>query len=706
MAISRVQSAAAAKPSAAKKPVREAGAGRDVHRHGFPMPRTAFVLLLLTNVLAVLPHVERVPGGMWLGFAGLLLWRIQVFRQRWPFPSRLLRLLLVAAGFAGVIAHHRTLFGPDAGVGLLVTAYLFKQLEMVTRRDAFLVVILSYFVLATEFLFSRSLYTTLYVLVVLVLITATQVALNQTTSRIAPWQPIRVSLLLVLQSVPLMLALFFLFPRIGPLWQLNLHPRQHTVGLSDRMAPGDIARLSRSGALAFRVEFTGDIPPSRDRYWRATLFDRFDGRIWHAVDDASLAPLDRQQLQPVGRVYDYRVILEPTGQHWLMAMPAARVSGVEHRATEALSFVSKEAIDTTLSYQVSSVLDYRYQWEGLTARERSRYLQLPAEGDPESRRFAREQFRRLGQDPARLIDYLLGWFHQENFVYTLNPSRLGQDSIDEFLFQTRRGFCAHFAGAFVFLLRSAGVPARLVGGYQGGERHPLGGYLRVHQYDAHAWAEVWLTGQGWVRVDPTAAVAPHRIEQGVQDSTTDDSFLLDSPLSPERLRNLALFARARLLVDYMDYLWYRNVVSYNADAQNRLFRHWLGEVTPQRIAALIGGVAGVCLLVLVALNLWRQPPLHRPDRADRLYAAFCSKLARKKLQRLAGEGPQAFAERACIALPCQSRAIRHITALYCAIKYAPLPATGKIHPKDSHAGDTLGALEQDLARHVRALTLE
>ncbi|MEZ5510870.1 MAG: DUF3488 domain-containing protein [Gammaproteobacteria bacterium] len=269
---------------------------RDHKRHGFPMPRTAFVLLLATSVLAVLPHLSRLPLWMLPAFVAVLVWRVQVFRQRWPFPGRAVRLLLVVSGFAGVILHHGTVLGPDAGVALLITAYLFKQLEMATRRDAFLIVILSYFVLATEFLFSTSLYSTLYVLLVLLVITATQVALNQTDARIAVKRPLGVSLRLIMQSIPLMLALFFLFPRIGPLWQLNLHNKQNFIGLSDRMSPGDISDLSRSPALAFRAEFSGAIPPNRERYWRAAVFDRFDGRTWHAVADEDLRAFEESQL--------------------------------------------------------------------------------------------------------------------------------------------------------------------------------------------------------------------------------------------------------------------------------------------------------------------------------------------------------------------------------------------------------------------------
>lgn len=675
---------------------------RDIRRHGFPMPRTAFVLLLAINVLAVLPHTERVPGWMLLAFGVVLLWRIQVFRERWPFPSKWLRLLLVTGGFAGVIFYHGTVFGPDAGVGLLITAYLFKQLEMATRRDAFLVVILSYFVLATEFLFSRSLYTTIYVLLVLVLITATQIALNQSEPRIAIVRPLKGSLKLVLQSIPLMIVLFFLFPRIGPLWQLNLSTQQNRVGLSDRMSPGDIANLSRSGELAFRAEFQGAIPPHRERYWRATVFDRFDGRTWYAIDDKMLMSLNAQQLEYGAKRYQYRVYLEPTGQRWLMTLPAALVTGVEARTTEALTVLAQKELETVTSYDVISFPDYRYQAAGLTRAEYSRYLQLPVGGNEQSRQYAREQFRRQGNDPARFIDSLLRWYHDEEFIYTLNPQTLGRNTIDEFLFQTRRGFCSHFAGAFVFLLRSAGIPARLVGGYQGGEGHPLGQYLLIHQYDAHAWAEVWLDGQGWVRFDPTAAVAPNRIEYGPQDSTTDDSFLAESPLSPERLRNLALFARARLLADYVDYLWFKNVVSYNAQAQNRLFHDLLGQVTPQRIAALMGGLGAGIVLVLAVSILLRHPSMRKLDRTDRLYLRFCQKLQQRGVMRAPGEGPQDFAKRAANTLPAQAADIETITALYLTLKYAPQQKVAHFKPQASKGSDTLGGLEKELAQRVRA----
>lgn len=679
---------------------------RDVKRHGFPMPRSAFVLLLITNVLAVIPHLERVPGWMLPAFAAVLVWRIQVFRQRWPFPGRSVRLLLVVCGFAGVILHHGTVLGPDAGVALLITAYLFKQLEMVTKRDAFLVVILSYFVLATEFLFSRSLYSTLYVLLVLVVITATQVALNHSGSRIAVTQPLKVSTVLILQSIPLMVALFFLFPRVGPLWQLNLTNKQNFIGLSDRMSPGDISELSRSGNLAFRAEFRGDVPPMRDRYWRAAVFDWFDGRTWHATQADLFDAFDPRHLEQGERHYDYRMILEPTGQRWLIAMAAAQIRLRDAQPTRVLTHVSRNPVDAALSYDVTSNPDFRYQVDGLSKREKTRYLQLPVGGNEAARRHGRELFRQAGDSPEAMIESILRWFREEQFYYTLKPPLLGANTVDEFLFESRRGYCAHYAGAFVFLLRSAGIPARLVGGYHGGQTHPIGNYLLVHQYDAHAWAEAWIAGKGWVRVDPTAAVAPNRIEMGSLNSTSDDSFMTDSPLSPDRLRNMALFARARLLADYIDYLWFKNVVSYNSEKQNQLFRSLLGQVTPQRIAALLGGVAALIVLGLVAGILLRHPAIRTLDRTDRLYLQFCHKLARKGFERQPGEGPQAYADRLCRQLPAQTRQIRRITDIYLMLKYAAPPQNGDFQQQNSQDSGTLGDLQKDLRFQVRSFRLQ
>lgn len=669
-------------------------------RHIFPMPRTAFVLLMACVVLSVLPHLDRVP--VWLQgiFIIVLGWRIQVFRQRLKFPPRWIRLLLVSGGFLGVVYHHGTVFGPDAGVGLLITAYLFKQMEMYTKRDAFLVVILSYFVLATEFLFSKSLYTSLYVFAVLVAITAALVALNQTDRDIVLWKPLKISLVSILQAIPLMLVLFFLFPRIGPIWELGMHTKINRTGLSDHMTPGDVAELSQSTKLAFRVEFDGPIPPPKERYWRAVVFDRFDGRTWYSQDDSNMLPFDSSKLVLKGAPLSYRVYLEPTGQRWLLAASWADIKGINFAPSNSLMYFSREPLDAPVSYQVETYQDYQYESAGLTRALYSRYTEVPPSGNSKSLQYARQLYRKLGKDPGAFSDAIHKWFYQENFVYTLKPDKLGADSVDDFLFSSRRGFCAHFAGAYVFMMRAVGIPARMVGGYQGGKPHPIGKYLLVHQYDAHAWAEYWVKGRGWVRVDPTEAVAPDRIELGSLMESLDEESLLDSPFSAMNIRNMAMLGKLRELADYVDYLWFKNVVSFDENKQYQLFKNLLGEVTPQKIAMLLMGCGGVVILILTGWMLYSHKPVNRLDAADKAYQRFLRKTERTGLARRVGEGPQSFAGRAAQELPESADIINLINRLYTTIKYAPARQAENENDTLAPDNDKLAELEQELKHAV------
>jgi transglutaminase-like putative cysteine protease len=670
-------------------------------KHVFPMPRTAFVLLILCVILSILPHIERVPAWMLVVFFAILGWRVQVFRQRLRFPPRWLRLFLVSGAFLGVVYHHGTIFGPDAGVGLLITAYLFKQLEMYTKRDAFLVVVLSYFVLATEFLFSKSLFTTLYILTVLVFITAALIALNQSDSNIAIWKPLKSALVFTLQAVPLMVVLFFLFPRIGPIWELNLQTQSSKTGLSDRVTPGDIAELSRSNELAFRVEFEGDTPAPKDRYWRALVFDRFDGNTWYSVETSNQLAYRPDNLETKSAAVNYRVFLEATGQNWLIAAPWAQIQDINHYRTNSLMYYVKDSIDHPVSYNVSSYFDYQYEADGLTRELIDRYTGLPARGNQQSAQFARQLFQNSGRNPEQFSDALLSWFFREAFYYTLNPPKLSGDSIDQFLFSTRRGFCSHYAGAFVYLMRSAGIPARMIGGYQGGQPHPIGRYLLVHQYDAHAWAEYWVIGKGWVRVDPTAAVAPSRIEMGSLSASLDQQSLADSPFSPDKLRNIPILNRLRLMADYVDYLWFKNVVSFNEDSQADLFRQILGQVTPQRIAILIGSVAGAVLAIMAVWILMTQKPIAKLSQADKAYLRFIHKLQRKGLIREIGEGMNSFSQRALTLFPEQKENIIKISDIYMTIQYRNKNNETNLDAPDQSYGDKLRALEKQLISEVK-----
>jgi len=669
------------------------------------MPRTAFVLLICSVVLSVLPHMQRVPSWLMGILVFVIVWRIQVFRQRLTFPPRWMRLFLVCGGVLAVAYQHGTIFGPDAGVALLITAYLFKQLEMYTRRDAFLVVILSFFVLATEFLFSTSLLTSLYVFMVLVVISAALVALNMTDTTIAVWKPFKTALVSILQAVPLLLVLFFLFPRIGPIWELGMQSKSARTGLSDSVSPGDIAELSLSTELAFRVEFDGPIPQPRDRYWRALIFERFDGRTWHAQNDSAYFPFDVSRLTLSGEPITYRVYLEPTGQNWLPAIALASIEGPRHKTANNLASYADQLIDGPTSYSVESYLDYVYEAAGMPRDSWTRYTALPPSGNRQSKALGQELYRQTGGDPERMSAAILQRFTQEEFIYTLKPPKLGANTIDQFLFQTRKGFCAHYAGAFVYLMRVAGVPARMVGGYQGGEAHPTGKYLLVHQYDAHAWVEYWQKGKGWVHADPTAAIAPHRIEMGSLRESLDEESLLFSPFSDLDMRNLPMLEELRMMVDYIDYLWFKNVVSFDNESQSKLLQAFLGKVTPERIGILLGVFGGIVVLCLALWILLSQKPIQRLSRADKDYLKFLKILERKGLCREVGEGVGDFSLRAQERFPARQINISEISLLYSQIKFSRNGESGYPVNNSKPKSDSISALEQQLRQAVASFKL-
>ncbi|HBX54657.1 MAG TPA: DUF3488 domain-containing protein, partial [Pseudomonas sp.] len=303
------------------------------------------------------------------------------------------------------------------------------------------------------------------------------------------------------------------------------------TGLSDSMAPADIAELSRSGALAFRASFDGEMPPRSELYWRALTLERFDGRRWSQSSFAQLpvAPAWEKRGEPLR----YSIVMQPSAKPWLFGLDVAQTPLEQTQQMSDFRLQRRQPVERSLLYQVTSWPDAVREPVANQAGLR-RALQLPAQGDPRSRAWAAELKRQYPQDEA-LVQALLSHFNREPFGYTLRPPRLGLNSIDDFLFETRNGFCAHYAGAMTFVLRAAGIPARVVAGYQGGEFNPAGNYVQVRQFDAHAWVEYWQAGRGWVSVDPTFQVAPERIELGLEEALADEqSFLEDSPFSPLR----------------------------------------------------------------------------------------------------------------------------------------------------------------------------
>jgi len=584
--------------------------------------------------------------------------------------SRLRGLLLPALAIVAALAI-RAQFGyflaRDPCVDFLYLLVGIKFLEARTTRDGSLLVCLALFLAVTQFFYAQSLFAALIALPVVVTLGATLACLRSGAH--ASWRvELRQPVLLILQGVPLALMLFVLFPRLaGPLWGTPSDAGART-GLSERMAPGSISELSLSDAVAFRVAFVGPPPSPRDRYWRGPVLARFDGREWSALSRLKTGNLARREGPPI----DYTVTLEPHGKLWLFALEHA--VGLPHPASEDAALSGPVGDIAFLTYDqqllarnvVTQSVQYA-QRSALRARvppvvgDASDNLRLPA-NNQRTAVFAHELRARVDSDRA-YIDAVLGWFRSDPFVYTLTPPLLDRDPVDAFLFDTRRGFCEHYAGAFVVLLRAAGIPARVVTGYQGGEMSLDGDYMIVRQSDAHAWAEALLDGQ-WQRFDPTGAVAPSRVERGLGAALP-----AGEPVPYLARVEMTWLKSLRLHWDALNYQWQRGVVGFNTQRQRDLLRELgLDNARPVQLAVALACVALAWSLLVLGFSRVRGA---RVDPELALWSRVCRRLARAGLVRRPDEGPLDFSERAATRWPQWSTAIRDVGALYARLRYGP-----------------------------------
>ncbi len=640
------------------------------------IPRNALVWMILSLFALVVPHAGRLPLWVLAVYVIAALWRIQVYRGRWSFPRRLAKLALTLSACGGIVVSYGSLMGLEPMVALLLTAFALKLVELASRKDAYVLLFLGYFICITAFLFSQDILVVLYVFIVDIgLVTTALIALHQPGQHQFTRSGARQAAVMLLQALPLMVVLFFLFPRIGPLWTVPLKTHSAKTGVSDHMRPGDISNLSQSADVAFRVQFEGDIPPKSRLYWRGLVFSKLEEGAWTSLNYYEVPATERRprQLENRGDPLSYSIIMEPTQQHWLFGLRHAEspTPGVMRGADFRL--FSPVPIEDKYRYEVRSWPDTALE-EDMSDWRRDTELHLPGQSNPRTRDLALSMHEEVGSD-ENFVDAVLAMFNREAFIYTLQPPVLGAvDGMDRFLFETRRGFCEHYAYAFVLMMRAAGVPARVVAGYQGGELNPVNQTVIVHQFDAHAWAEVWLQGQGWVRVDPTAAVSPERVELGLEQALSQEgTFLAGSPLSPLRYRSISWLNQLRLQYDALTYRWQAWVVGFNSEQQFDLLRSWFGEVSARRFAVVFLLSWGAVLL-LVAASLLRQPRTHRLSALDREYLKLCDRLARGGIARRPGETPAQFAERVAAEQPQWAEPLDGLTEAYCHMAYAPAVA--------------------------------
>jgi transglutaminase-like putative cysteine protease len=628
-------------------------------------------LLLLAAALMVLaPHFEHLPPWISIGVCATLLWRAAITWLGKRMPPIWLLLPISVAAMGGVYRTYHTLLGRDAGVAMLALLLAFKLLEMRARRDLFVVVFLSFFVLLTNFFYSQSMPTALFMVATLIVLLTAQQSF-QYTGTVPPLAArLRTSARIFLLAAPLAMLLFVGFPRIqGPLWGLPGDAHAGKTGISDSMAPGTLSSLAQSEEVAFRVRFIDPRPAQNQLYWRSIVLGDYDGRTWTRVPRRRGMQRLEVTINARGKPVRHEITMEATGKRWLalleLAGPDQRVPGYLVRDSDEMEAFTTDPVGQRVRFSASAYLDYQLQ-AGERPERMRRWLELPAGFNPRTLALA-GQLKQAAPDAgaAQLAQTVLTRFRTERYNYTLEPPLLGRDAVDDFLFNSKAGFCEHYAGAFVVLMRAMGVPARVVTGYQGGEMNPVDGFLTVRQSDAHAWAEIWTAGAGWTRVDPTSAVAPERVSQNLARALPKPAPFGLGPLMDLQNDPDSWLAQLRFGYAAMNNSWNQWVLDYNPDRQ-RSFLEELGAAFGNWRSALGAALIGVLLLTL----RWRRQ--QRPaDPLEALYQLFCRQQARHGYTRQADEGPQSYAMRLARMPASQEKhaAMDKFLNLYGTLKY-------------------------------------
>lgn len=629
-------------------------------------PRNA---LMLTQFLVILPHLGHLP--YWLiGLSAIVIfsqltWTHQRLFGQAKSRQKILQVLVFLAGIFGIFQSYHTLLGIEAGTAFLVMCLLGKLFEVNAWRDVYVVLTFGLFITAAQFLFDQDLMTAVWATFSTLAILLAMAKQNTASHvNIKPDQELsntdkssvfisnrsssRILALIVMQAIPLMVILFIFFPRMPPLWTIHLNQGQSQTGISDSMSPGDIADLSQSSELAFRAIFQdGQIPRRSDLYWRGLVLGTFDGRTWRPTPDPKLktiaygakpAPswvmqnIDFKNTEPK----QYQLIVEPTQQSWLFALDLP--FSLDSQAGLTREYILRASDDI-----VMQTTFHLYQFDvNKTDAELPDWLaqdtlQLPLNTNPKTRAFATQLFARTQRNPEQYANAVMAWYRHENFSYTLRPPTLDGDRIDQFLFKTRQGFCEHYASSFTFLMRAAGIPARVVVGYQGGQIGRDGKTLEIRQMDAHAWSEVWLAGRGWVRFDPTAMIAPERVTRGMDALTAQNPNLFGNGLAGSmRYNQFRMLGKARAWMDYARYVWQQKVVGFDQENQENFLFKVLGFRSQMMQILIMFGLFVSVLLIVVGVMWWRRRPVWHP--LDAPLIRLSKKFEKQDLSRQPDEG--------------------------------------------------------------------
>ena len=607
--------------------------------HALPRDARDTLFLLVVIAWVIAPQVNVLPAWASLLAAGLMLWRGWLAFKGRPLPTRWVLAVPLVIAVAGTLYTHRTILGRDAGVTLIVMLLALKMLELRARRDALVVFFLGFFTMLSNFFFSQSLFTAAAMLVALLGLLTALVNAHMPVGRPPLSQALRTAGTMALLGAPIMAALFMLFPRMAPLWGMPADNLTGRSGLSGTMKIGDMAEIALDDRVAIRLRFEGDersIPPQSALYFRGPVMTGFDGREWQAEPFREDSPWAARVAVPAnlkvsGPAVRYEVTLEPQRQPWLMVLEATpeapTLPNMQAYMTQDLQWMTARPITEVLRYQAVSYPSFRHG-PTTSSRQLRVHTELPPGFNPRTLELAtqmRADPTLTNADTQQLVDAVLQRLRTGGYSYSLDPGVFGEHTADEFWFDRKEGFCEHISSAFVVLMRALDVPARIVTGYQGGERNPVDGYWIVRNADAHAWAEVWMESRGWVRVDPTGAVSPGRIGAFQRLRAPQGAFAtaMGTVISPGLAQNL------RAVWEAVNNSWNQWVLNYTQSRQLDLLKS-LGFESPswQDLTMVLGILIIVAALGGMGWSLWERS---QHDPWLRLMARARQRLARAGL---------------------------------------------------------------------------
>mgnify|MGYP002725552483 CR=1 FL=1 len=630
-----------------------------------PLERALQFRFLLFLGIAVSPHLIHMDKIFSGTFYLLLVYRVVAVLRPRLMPNRPILFVMTVSAILLFFFRTDSFVGSQAGIALLILMSGLKLLELTRRRDLHFSVLLGYFTVITVFLHESSMPVALLMLVSVIGMTSILIDSSRISLSVLGLFGLRKALILSLQAFPIALVLFLLFPRFStPLWSFDFGDKIGRTGLSDLVRPGSVSGLIQSHEVAFRVLFKGPVPEPQQRYWRGPVMWHTDGLQWNRNHAMMQIPKDEKVRRIRG--INYTVFLEPSQNQWLILLDLPAYAPKESRLTRDFQVVTDRPVTTTKSYEARSFTAFKPL--KLDRLQMKLGLQLPGNITPRMKALVNRWREGGGASPQQIVQRALTHFNQEPFVYTLRPPLLGNNPTDEFMFETRRGFCEHYATSFTLMMRLAGIPSRLVTGYLGGEFNPQGDYMLVRQSDAHAWSEVWLPEKGWVRVDPTSAVAPERIERSIDI----DADLADGESASFVIDGSGLFTRfgrnIRWGMDALNLSWQRWIVGYDRSRQHNFLSNlgldFINSRTLTILALCLAAVAFAIIFFIIQIG-----GRDKPGKITLSYRLFCRRLEAIGIQRPSYEGPLDFQSRIIAYRPDLETQINSIMADYIALVY-------------------------------------